>query len=421
MTSSSALARPALVGGISSAGRALPLLNGADIQIERSSGAYLWDEDGRRYVDTALGFGGTILGHAPGSVVEAVQKALIDGPLPAFAHRREEEAASALAAQAGALTQVVFTNSGSEAVHLACRVARAVTGRRRIAKIAAGYDGWYDEIAFGNAGTDEANHARNSRPEKGDIVLLRYNDAADTEALFRDYPDIAAVIAEPVLANAGCVLPAPGYLEHLQDTARRHGALFIMDEVLTGFRVHAGLTSHSMGLDPDLATVGKAIGSGIAVAGVLGKPEVMAALADGRAIRAGTYSGNPISCAAVIATMATLKTADYAALLAAGRVLRDRIERRFHELGLPVVTTGLDDVFTLWFSETAPLNYGDAARIARPDLTLRLHEALRRHGALAMPSPFGRVYLSFAHLPQAVAELGDSFDAAAAELARQAG
>ncbi|MCB8876775.1 aminotransferase class III-fold pyridoxal phosphate-dependent enzyme [Acidisoma silvae] len=415
MTSSTAL-----VGGISSAGRALPLLDGAALQIDRSAGAYLWDDAGRRYVDTALGFGGTILGHAPEGVIAAVEKALRDGPLPAFGHAREEAAAAALAAQTGALSQVVFTNSGSEAVHLACRIARAVTGRRRVAKIAAGYDGWYDEIAFGNAGTPEADLARNSRPEQGDIVLLRYNDKADTEALFRDYPDIACVIAEPVLANAGCILPAPGYLAHLQETARRHGALFIMDEVLTGFRLHAGLTSHTMGLDPDMATVGKAIGSGIAVAGVLGKPAVMEALTDGRAIRAGTYSGNPIACAGVIATMEALKTADYPALLAAGAGLRTRIEARFNGLGMAAVTTGLNDVFTLWFTDQAPQSYGDAARVARPDLTLALHKAMRRHDALVMPSPYGRVYLSFAHLPKAVAELGDSFDAAAAELAQAA-
>jgi glutamate-1-semialdehyde 2,1-aminomutase len=410
---------PALVGGISSAGRALPMLDGAALRVSRSAGAYLWDDTGRRYVDTALGFGGTILGHAPKAVIAGVEKALRDGPLPAFAHAREEEAAAALAAQAGALTQLVFTNSGSEAVHLACRIARAVTGRRRIAKIAAGYDGWYDEIAFGNAGTPEAEPTRNTRPTQGNVVLLRYNDHADTEALFRDYPDIACVMAEPVLANAGCILPAPGYLQHLQETARRHGALFIVDEVLTGFRLHAGLTAHAMGLDPDLATVGKAIGSGIAVAGVLGTPAVMAALTDGRAIRAGTYSGNPVACAAVIATMAALRAADYGALLSAGAGLRARIEARFRDLGLPVTTTGLNDVFTLWFTDQAPRSYGDAARIARPDLSLALHEALRRHGALAMPSPFGRVYLSFAHLPVAVEALGESFDAAAADLAQR--
>jgi len=408
----------ALVGGISSAGRALPALDGAGLQITRSAGAYLWDETGRRYVDTALGFGGTILGHAQPGVIAAVQEALHEGPLPAFAHPREAKAAEALAAQTGPLGSVVFTNSGSEAVHLACRVARAATDRRRIAKIAAGYDGWYDDIAFGNAGSVEADLTRNSRPVQGDVLLTRYNDIADTDALFRDYPDIAAVIVEPVLANAGCILPAPGYLQHLQCVARHHGALVIADEVLTGFRLHAGLTAHAQGLDPDIATVGKAIGSGIAVAGVVGRPEIMGALADGRASRAGTYSGNPVSCAAVIATMAALRRADYPALLGAGAKLRQRIQVSFRRHGMGVSTTGLDDVFTLWFTEDAPETYAEAARAARPELTLALHRSLRRAGALVMPSPFGRVYLSFAHLGEGVEDLARAFETAAAELAR---
>ena len=411
MTSSSAL-----VGGISSAGRALPLLESTPLQIVRSFGPHLWDNAGRRYVDTALGFGSTILGHASETVITAVEAALHDGPLPAFAHQRETEAAMALAAQTIPLSQVVFTNSGSEAVHLACRLARAATGRRRIAKIAAGYDGWYDEIAFGNAGSTEAALARNSRPAQGDVVLLRYNDTTDTEALFDEYSDIAAVIAEPLLANAGCILPAPGYLVHLQETSRRHGALFIADEVLTGFRLHAGLTAHAQGLDPDLATVGKAIGSGIAVAGIVGRREIMTALTDGRATRAGTYSGNPVACAAVIATMAVLRTANYLELLAAGAKLREQIELAFRVHGMDVSTTGLDDVFTLWFADPAPLTYVEAAKAARPDLTLALHAALRRHGALAMPSPYGRFYLSFAHLNGGIEELAHAFHAAAKDL-----
>lgn len=147
------MAQRHLVGGISSAGRALP---GEALLITHASGPYLWDTEGRRYIDTALGFGGTILGHAPTAVVEAVERALRNGPLPAFAHPAEEAAAAALALHAGPLHRVVFTNSGSEAVHLACRIARAVTGRSRVAKMAAGYDGWYDEQALGNAGSVEA-------------------------------------------------------------------------------------------------------------------------------------------------------------------------------------------------------------------------------------------------------------------------
>jgi glutamate-1-semialdehyde 2,1-aminomutase len=346
-----------------------------------------------------------------------VEAALRQGPLPAFAHPREEAAAVALGSKTGPLSDVVFTNSGSEAVHLACTIARAVTGRRRIAKIAAGYDGWYDQINFGTAGTKDAELATNSRPENGSVVLLRYNDPADTEQLFRDYADIACVIVEPVLANAGCIMPAPGYLLHLQETARRHGALVIADEVLTGFRMSAGLTAHSMGLDPDLASVGKAIGSGIAVAGVVGRPEFMAVCADGRAPRAGTYSGNPLASAAVLATMEMLESADYPDLLARGEAFRVALETILHRAGVPASTTGLGTCFTLWFADEAPTGYAEAVRVVRGDLSLVLHHAMRRHGVLTVPSLYGRYYLSFAHDAEAMAQLTAAVEASAEAVA----
>lgn len=405
-----------LVGGISSAGRALPVLDDEPFLVARSAGPYLWDTAGRRYVDTALGFGATILGHAHPRVVEAVRGALERGPMPAFAHALEETAAAALAARTGPLSRVVFTNSGSEAVHLACRIARTITGRGRIAKFAAGYDGWYDDVAFGNAGSGEATMRLNERPATARTTLLRYNDPADVDQLFADDPDVAAVLVEPVLANAGCITPAPGYLAHLQAVARRHGALVIADEVLMGFRLAAGLTSHVFGLDPDLATVGKAIGSGIGVAAVVGRAGLMAAVEEGRVIRAGTYSGNPIATAAVAATMEILADADYSALLARGDRLRAAAIAALEGAGRAVTAAGYGSVFTLWFTPAPPTDYAVALAAAAPDLTRRLHAALWRAGVVTMPSPFGRLYLSFAHDDAVVAEMTAAFEVAAGAL-----
>jgi len=405
-----------LIGGISSASRALPDLDGRPFRVARAKGARLWDEQGREYIDTALGFGATILGHAPERVFGSVAGALERGPLPAFAYRGEASAADALARHTAPLDHVVFVNTGSEAVHLACRVARAATGRRRIAKFAAAYDGWYEELALGNAGSPDALLEANTRPRAGDMVLLRYNDPVDTERLFAEIDDIAAILAEPVLANAGCILPAPGYLESLQETAHRHGSLFIADEVLMGFRLHCGLATHSLGLDPDLATVGKAIGSGIAVAALVGRAEIMEVLANGRVNRAGTYSGNPLAAAAVTATLAELEHCDYPTLLATGARLRSEIESSFHAEGIPLATSGYGSVFSLWFAPSAPSDYAGAMRSARPDLSLALHCVLRRSGALVMPGEFGRLYLSFAHDTAALGALEDAFAAAAAAL-----
>jgi len=402
-----------LVGGISSVGRALPDLDGVPFMTARSHGAHLWDAGDRRYVDTSLGFGGTVLGHAPPAVMEAAAAALRNGPLPAFAHAQEEEAAAALAATTGQLSQVVFVASGSEAVHLACRIARRTTGRRRIAKFAAAYDGWYDDILFGAAGSGEATMTANQRPGNSATVLLRYNDAEDIERLFAEHDDIAGVLIEPVLANAGCILPAAGYLQRLAAAARRHGALVILDEVLMGYRLHAGLTGLRLGLEPDLATVGKAIGSGVAVAAVVGTPAAMAPVADGRVFRAGTYAGNPVACAAVVATMRMLAQSDYAKLLDDGDNLRRAMERAFARVGIPFTTSGYGSVFGLWFASAAPADYRAATLAAQPELSLRLHRELRRRGVLVMPSAFGRLYLSFAHDGAARAALLEAFTATA--------
>lgn len=402
-----------LVGGISSAGRALPLLDGRPLLVHRSAGPYVWDEAGARYIDTALGFGATVLGHAHPSIVEAVTRALANGSMPAFAHRSEEAAAAALTEATGELSRVVFTSTGSEAVHLACRIARVVTGRKTIAKMAAGFDGWYDDVAFGNAGSPEAAMQANARPTSGHTTLLRFNDFEDAEMLFAESGDIAAVILEPMLANSGCIMPAPGYLPHLEKIARRHGAVVILDEVLTGFRTRFGLLGATYEVAPDLATVGKAIGSGIAVAGVIGTPAVMEACERGLAVRAGTYSGNPVATAAVTATMGILRELDYAVLLELGDRLRAAIETGFGDAGIPLSTSGLGTVFSTWFDRDPPTTYAEAIRKANAVKSLSLHLEMRRRATLTMPFPFGRIFLSAAHDEAIMSELAATFAGAA--------
>ena len=405
-----------LVDRVSSSARTLPPYAGRELTIERSMGPYQHGDDGRRYVDTAMGFGGTILGHAHPAVVEACVRALRDGPLPSWQHAGEERAASALAAVITPLTRVIFTNSGSEAVHLAARIARTVTGRPRVAKMAAGFDGWLDDVAFGNVGAPEAGFHDQHRPSNGRTTLLRFNDAADVDRLFEDNDDIAAIVYEPMLANAACLMPTPGYLEHVQAVARRHGALLIADEVLMGFRLHNGLTSHHYGLEPDLATVGKAVASGIATSAVAGKPEVLAEGSARKGVRGGTCSGNPGSCAASEATLDQLGRQDYPGLLARGDALRRMIEQSFADAGITAVTSGYGSVFSLWFAPTPPTSYEAAHQLADVDRAMALHLALRAAGVLTMPSPWGRIYTSFAHDDDAFRLLYDAFRAGAAAL-----
>ncbi len=402
-----------LVDRVSSSARTLPDLDGRGLTIVSSAGPYLFGDDGKRYVDTAMGFGGTMLGHANPAVVAAATQAIRNGSLPAFSHPGEERAAAALARRLAPLERTIFTNSGSEAVHLAARIARTVTGRKRVAKMAAGFDGWLDDIAFGNVATPEAGFHDQHRPTTDRTTLLRFNDFADVERLFAENDDIAAVLYEPVLANAACIMPAEGFLAHVEEVARRNGALLIADEVLMGFRLRAGLSSHHFGLDPDIATIGKAMGSGIPVSAVVGKTDIMDAYQDAKGLRGGTFSGNPIACAAVEATLPQLDTMDYAALREAGDGLRAFIERSFGAWGIPVTTSGYGNVFGIWFSPTAPADYDAAHGIADPDRSRRLHLALRRRDVLVMPSPYGRLYTTFAHDAEALGLLHEAFAAAA--------
>ncbi|MGH0347937.1 aminotransferase class III-fold pyridoxal phosphate-dependent enzyme [Sinorhizobium meliloti] len=405
-----------LVRGISSAGRVVPDMDGQPFLVDKALGAYVWDQNGRKYIDTALGFGATFLGHTDPEVTEAVRLAIERGSMPAYAHLLEEEAAASLAAHTQDLSKIIFLNSGSEAVHLACRTARAVTGRGKIVKMAAGYDGWFDEVAFGNAGSPEALMASNVRPRNGNTLLLRFNDFVDAELLFSECDDVAAVVLEPMMANAGCVLAKPGYLEHVVRLARCRGALVIMDEVLMGFRLHPGLASHYLGVSPDLATVGKAIGNGYAVAALVGRPDLMSAFEDGRVARAGTYNGNPVACAAVNASMKIVDNIDYEQLRQSGDALREQIRISFAENGVEVVTSGYGTVFTLWRSRLAPGDYHEAAQLADPSFAAEMHIALRREGAMSMFSPYGRHYICARSSKAIMQQLTECFATAAKQL-----
>jgi glutamate-1-semialdehyde 2,1-aminomutase len=384
--------------GISSQPRTLPDVDGETFVVARSHGSRLIDIKGRSFVDYGMAMGANLVGHAHPAIKSACIRALEDGSMPGFCHPREEAAGIALSAVGGErVSKVTFVTTGTEAVHLACRIARGATGRRIVAKAVGGYDGWLDPLRFGLVGSPEAQRS-NVRPVREEMTLFRINEIADVEQLFSEIgQDLAAILVEPMLGNAACLLPERAYFERLTELARSNGTMIIADEVMVGLRLGKRLVSEQLGLMPDLVTMGKAIGSGVPVAAVLGTPEAFEVVESGEVVRYGTYHGNPLVTAAVSATMELLDARSYEKLFAYGATLRNTITECFSAEGIPVSTSGFDSVFSIWFCDMPPSTYDEAQEKVWPAASALVYEILRRHGVISLPSPWGRLFMSFAH------------------------
>lgn len=406
--------------GVSSRARSLPELDGKTFTVASSKGARLVDTNGRSFVDYGMAMGATLLGHAHPTVMKACVEALENGPMPGFTNDKEEVAGTALVRIGGTrLTRATFTTTGTEAVHLACRIARGATGRRIVAKAVGGYDGWFDPMRFGLVESPEAERT-NERPVKEDTTLFRVNEIDDVDQLFDEMgPDLAAVLVEPMLGNTGCLVPDRAFFEHLTNRARANGTLIIADEVMVGLRRGVKLVSEDLGLTPDLATFGKAIGSGVPVAAVLGTPAAFEVVDNGKVPCFGTYHGNPLVASAVLATMKVLEDdSHYSRLFAWGDTLRREMVEAFAAEGIPAITTGFDSVFSLWFTDKAPHTYDEAKAKVRPEAMKHVSDTLRRNGVVALPSVWGRYFISLAHGDAEMDITVRAFREAARDLAR---
>src|SRR6202161_3593674 len=300
-------------GGVNSPVRAFRAVGGAPPFVESALGAWLTDADGNRYIDYFGSWGPMILGHAFPPVVEAIERAARKSASFGASTAAEADLAERIVACYPAIEKMRFVSSGTEATMSAIRVARAATGRKRIVKFEGCYHGHSDGLLVkagsgvatlcipGSAGVPE---------EIAQLTLaLPFNDLAVVEAAFAAHPEqIAAVIVEPIVGNAGCIAPAAGYLAGLRKITASHGALLIADEVMTGFRVALGGACELYSLDPDLVTLGKIVGGGLPVGVFGGKRALMDLLAPlGPVYQAGTLSGNPLAIAARIATVGYLQ------------------------------------------------------------------------------------------------------------------
>ena len=404
--------------------------------IAEGSGARLRDVDGHEYVDYLLGLGPMILGHRHPVVTKAVCDAVNElGTCFGLPYELEIEAARKVVEAVPSVEMVRFTNSGSEAVGTAVRLARAFTGRRLLVRFEGHYHGWQDVVYWSNhVDPTAAGPAEHPRPVAagpgvplelaGTLEVLTWNDPESFCRLMEERGDeVAAVITEPAVLNTGCILPEPGYLELLRAETRKHGALLIFDEVITGFRFCRGGGQEWFGVMPDLTTLAKGLGGGFPVAAVGGSREVMGMIAEGRYSHSGTYNANVVQCAAVAATMDLLDDPEwYARQRALGDRLAQGLRTLAAEAGLPVLVEGLGTVFQLWFSDRPIRNWRDAERYADETLFTRWYQEMLLRGVLFHPSQFENMFVSMVHtdadIDETLAKAAEAFMVLAAERRR---
>jgi glutamate-1-semialdehyde 2,1-aminomutase len=397
--------------------------------IAEGRGSRLRDVDGHEYVDYLLGLGPMILGHRHPMVTQAVVEAIEEyGTCFGLPYELEIEAARRVVDAVPSVEMVRFTNSGSEAVGAAVRLARAYTGRRMLVRFEGHYHGWQDTVYWSNhVDPAEAGPAEAPRPvaagpgvplELADtLVVLTWNDAESFTRLMDERGDeIAAVITEPAVFNTGCILPEAGYLEVLREQTRAHGALLIFDEVITGFRFCRGGGQEWYGVMPDLTTLAKGLGGGFPVAAVGGTREVMGMIAEGKYSHSGTYNANVVQCAAVAATMDVLSEPGlYERQRAVGDRLAAGLSELANEAGLPVRVEGLGTVFQLWFSEHPIRNWRDAVRYADEARFERWWQEMLLRGVLFHPSQYENLFVSLVHtdadVDDTLARAADAFAA----------
>ena len=401
-------------GGVNSPVRAFRAVDRPPLVLERGAGHYVWDSDGRRYLDYIGAWGPAILGHAHPAVVDAVASAARNGFALGATHPLEIELGEAIRAAMPSIERLRFTSSGTEAVMSAVRLARAATGRDLIVKCAGAYHGHSDGLLV-EAGSGLATQAIAGSAGVPDAVattaiVLPYNDAEAVTRAFAAQPGrIAAVIVEPVVANAGVIPPLPGYLEHLRDVTRANGALLIFDEVITGFRLALGGAQGRFGVTPDLTTLGKIIGGGMPIGAYGGRADLMSLVAPaGPVYQAGTLSGHPLSMAAGIATLEELHDDRYADLEATAAALEAGLANAASAAGREVAIARVGSLLTVFFRQTPPVDAAEALASDRAAYA-RFFGSMLDQGILLPPSQFEAWFVSMTHRP---AELAATIEAA---------
>jgi len=394
-----------LPGGVDSPVRAFRAVGGEPPFVDHAEGAYLFDADGNRYLDFFGSWGPMILGHAFPPVVEAIQQAAARGASFGASTAAEGDLAELVTQCFPSVEKLRFVSSGTEACMSAIRLARGFTGRTFVIKFEGCYHGHSDAMLVkagsgvatlgipGSAGVpaEAAQHT----------LALPFNDLAAVEAAFAAHRDaIACVIVEPVVGNAGTIPPVSGYLEGLRTLTKRHGALLILDEVMTGFRLSLGGAQRLYNITPDLTTLGKIIGGGLPCGAFGGRAEVMDYLAPlGPVYQAGTLSGNPLAMAAGIATLRELMAREdtiYPALEKTTAAIADGVAGLAREAGVALTVNRVGSMFTWFFTPDPVVDFASAAKSDTAAFA-RFHRAMMEAGIWLPPSQFEAAFVSTAH------------------------
>lgn len=390
-------------GGVNSPVRAFRAVGGIPPFVERGQGAWIHDVDGRRYVDYVCSWGPLILGHAHPRVIAALQEALRRGTSFGATTEVELELAELLRRHIPSLELVRMTNSGTEATMSALRLARAYTGRKLVVKFEGCYHGHADALlvkAGSGAATLGTPSSAGVPPETAGLTaVLPYNDLEAAQRLFAERgEEIAAVIVEPVAGNMGVVPPREGFLQGLQRLCERHGALFVLDEVITGFRLCLGGAQNLMGLRPDLTCLGKIIGGGLPVGAFGGRREVMERLAPlGPVYQAGTLAGNPLAMTAGRETLRVLEEErPYERLEQRTAWLCQQMQEIARRRGVPLRVQRVGSMFTPFCTEQPVWDWAGASRCDLQRFAA-LFRGLLAEGVYPPPSQFESWFLSTAH------------------------
>ena len=434
-------AQQSLIEGVNSPSRGAAVYSPGPVVLERGSGSHVWDLDGNEYVDFMMSFGALIQGHAHPKIVEVVSQTMAEGSHFAAATPAESEAAERFCRMVPSEEAVRFTNSGSEATMLALRLARAHTRRTKFLKFEGHYHGWYDPYCLNGHSHPAEQLGPKENPTRfpdsagipesvfDDVVLAPWNDAETLEAVLRrNGRELAAIITEPIMANMGCILPRDGYLQRVSDLAHEYGALFILDEVVTGFRYAPGGCQQHYGLKPDLSTFGKALGAGFPVGAVAGPRAILDRMrwgSEGMVLHYGTFNGHRLTMRVIAANLDLLaanEDAVYREMYSVGDAAIAGLRDIFRRRKIAAIVQGFGPMFQIYFTgrdaigHSAINDYRDYCRYADTAKYSRFIHGMLDRGIYMTPSNGLHWIISTAHTMKDVEALLSAADEVCAEM-----